>query len=392
MVVSVNRLDRFYVAAATVELLGVSPVASVIGIATEYDRVSGHLPVRFSLSLPDSLPRRTGVIPRWVAEHEEYEGVLSRFLADIDSGDPYGKLCLFKDAAHAAWTTRGSWLIDQLGLSRSSCIGLACFTELLARMTVGVFGRLCELGLALGSGLILLLAVCGSMGSLGASLLCIALRIIEQEQAKLDGDPEVPDDARQDTSRKLRGRRRSWALSASVVQREEVVDECGRPFDSDESAADAIHDHWAKVFAHKELVTRRWGDLARYIQKVPHDLVAEWALSREGMGQLCRSRRHTSPGPDGVPYGCDAACEAVGCHLVHGAFVCMVGGRPPPASFLQSLMVFIPKGTSDADGRCVRRSPGNLRPLSRLDCDSKLVMSAIAEPLNLVAQRTADWR
>ena len=70
----------------------------------------------------------------------------------------------------------------------------------------------------------------------------------------------------------------------------------------------------------------------------------------------------------------------------------MVGGRPPPASFLQFLMCVIPKGTSDADSRCVRRSPGNLRPFSLLDCDSKLVMSAIAEPFNLVAQHIADWR
>ena len=222
---------------------------------------------------------------------------------------------------------------------------------------------------------------------------CIAVlhrSIIEQEQAKLDGDLGVFDDARQDMRWKLRRRRRSWALSASVIQLEEVVDEHGRLFDGDESAANAIHDHWAKVFAHKEPVTRRWGGLARYIQKVPHDLVAEWVLSREGMEQLCRSRRRTSPGPDGVPYGCYAACEAVGCHLVHDAFVCMVGGRPPLASLLQSLMVFIPKGTSDADGHCVRRSPGNLRPLSLLRCGSKFVMFAIAEPLSLVAQRTAD--
>ena len=88
-VVSVSRFDRFDVAAATVELLDMSLVASVIGIATEYDRASDHLPVRRALSLLDSRPRRAGVIPRWVAEHEEYEEVLSQLLADVASDDPY---------------------------------------------------------------------------------------------------------------------------------------------------------------------------------------------------------------------------------------------------------------------------------------------------------------
>ena len=58
------------------------------------------------------------------------------------------------------------------------------------------------------------------------------------------------------------------------------------------------------------------------------------------------------------------------------------GGREASSSFVSPVFDGVyPESTSDADSRCVRRSPGNLRPLSLLGCDSKIVMSAIAEPL-----------
>ena len=120
-------------AAASVELFDMSPVASVIGIATEFGRVSDHLPVRFSWFLPDPRPRRTGVIPRWVAEHEEYEGVLSRFLADIDSDGPYGRLCLFKDAAHAACVILKRQLADRPARTIQGQLHWACLLYRAAR-------------------------------------------------------------------------------------------------------------------------------------------------------------------------------------------------------------------------------------------------------------------
>ena len=163
----------------------------------------------------------------------------------------YERLCLFKDAAHAASVVLKRKLADrpaQLGLSRSSYIGLVCCIGLLARATaagvrkaVGAWPRLGEW--------VDLAPCCVPFVELANCIATLHRSVIEQEQAKLDGDPEVPDDAKLDMSRKLLRRTRSWTLRARVAQLEEVVDEGGRPFDGDGSAASAIHEHWAKVFA-----------------------------------------------------------------------------------------------------------------------------------------------
>ena len=62
-------------------------------------------------------------------------------------------------------------------------------------------------------------------------------------------------------------------MTARVVQLDEVVDDSGHPHESDEAAAEAIRDHWAGIFAHKDPLTHRWDDLAKRIQSVPDDVV-----------------------------------------------------------------------------------------------------------------------
>ena len=176
VVVLVSRLARFYVAAATVELLDMLPVASVIGIATEYDRVSGHLPVRLTLSIPDSRPRRTGVIPRWSLSMRSARRSSPSFLLTLLLTTPtYERLCLFKGAAHAASVVLKRKLADRPARTLQEQLHWACLLYRAARS--GDCSSVRVLGLVLVIGSVLLPAVCSSSRWPAALPPCIALSL-----------------------------------------------------------------------------------------------------------------------------------------------------------------------------------------------------------------------
>ena len=98
-------------------------------------------------------------------------------------------------------------------------------------------------------------------------------------------------------------------------------------------------------------------------------------------------RRHdTAPGPDGVCYSAWKAAGPVGIQVLLGIINDMWTGSPAPASFRQSLMVFLPK--SDA----VALAPEELRPPSLCDVDYKVVMGCINHRLALLLPDFVDDR
>eukprot|EP00972_Heterocapsa_arctica_P056276 8302770-Heterocapsa_arctica.AAC.1 len=60
-------------------------------------------------------------------------------------------------------------------------------------------------------------------------------------------------------------------------------------------------------------------------------------------------RRHTAPGPDGVPTFVYNLCDGIGAAMIYDVYLCILEGRLLPADFLGSLMVFIPKGSLPGD-------------------------------------------
>ena len=72
-------------------------------------------------------------------------------------------------------------------------------------------------------------------------------------------------------------------------------------------------------------------------------------------------------------------------------YIAMLNGSRPSADFLDSKLIFPPKGKEDGDteSQC-RRHPGKTRPLCLSGCDNKGVAALLAVPLSEVADVTVD--
>eukprot|EP00972_Heterocapsa_arctica_P100341 14797903-Heterocapsa_arctica.AAC.1 len=51
-----------------------------------------------------------------------------------------------------------------------------------------------------------------------------------------------------------------------------------------------------------------------------------------------KGRRHTAPGPDGVPTFVYTLCDGIGAAMIYEVYICILAGRPLPSDFLESLM------------------------------------------------------
>jgi len=99
-VMSLGRLDRFYLSAATADLLDAAPRSGVIGLAHDPAQPSDHVPVWLQFS-PGG--RTTPTIPTWIAKRPDFKAEVENAVNTVEMPrDPFEKLKAFKDAMFVA--------------------------------------------------------------------------------------------------------------------------------------------------------------------------------------------------------------------------------------------------------------------------------------------------
>jgi endonuclease/exonuclease/phosphatase family metal-dependent hydrolase len=165
-----------------------------------------------------------------------------------------------------------------------------------------------------------------------------------------------------------------------------LVDEDGNVTSDDCLMATRIREHWKSVFQVTDSSPRHHLALQDLTASVPHanDLSDEPFCEEDVQASL--QRHDSAPGPDGICYSAWKAAGPVGIKIIHDILFGMWHGQPPPASFLHSLMVFLPK----VDSQAVRLD--ELRPLALCDSDYKVVMGCINHRLALHVPDYVDDR
>ena len=220
----------------------------------------------------------------------------------------------------------------------------------------------------------------------------IAEKILESEEA-VECENEIDEYEKLARYRKAQNRSTKWSLKKRRVLLTGILDDDGAPIQNSEEAAKHLHGYWSQAAVSKESKDDWWETLAKYIQKAPKG--TEWKLSLEKFWELVLklSKKITVPGPDGMPYRVFVygGIDGPACQILYGIYENICKGISPPSSFVDALMVFIPKdlpGENLSD--CGARKAESVRPLCLGNCAAKIVTAAVVDPLVKLSESLVD--
>eukprot|EP00959_Pyramimonas_sp_CCMP1952_P156988 3282871-Pyramimonas_sp.AAC.1 len=72
-----------------------------------------------------------------------------------------------------------------------------------------------------------------------------------------------------------------------------------------EASAEALRPQWGEVFCEMQEDRAKWPELLPIVQQVPVGANASWEVDYETFfGDIIQTRKHSMPGPDGIPGHC----------------------------------------------------------------------------------------
>ena len=145
-----------------------------------------------------------------------------------------------------------------------------------------------------------------------------------------------------------------------------------------QDVAAALGQGWAKTFAVAPVIDEHRAKVYLDEYAVPLDFTSCTVPSRESIAHMINKMSHSAPGPDGLPYAAWKAGGIHSAHTIHGLLLRNLAGGRMPASWNDSLTVYLPKGEEAGDTtNSVVRAVNDTRPLALKNSDNKLVCSSI---------------
>ena len=224
-----------------------SPSVDVLGRASSPTAASDHSPIVLTLRVTDSKPRHDPRIPAWVASHPLYEHTLGQVIGLCDASDPYERLLEYKDAAIACLVVFKRRLAKRLAVTdeerlywamvcyragRSGCLDAA---DRAAR----AYPRLAQY-FNTGTGI-------ADPNGLSDHIASLHRAICERQLRGLESEEDMPEDERLARTQNVQRRLSASALTHRRLELHSIVDGEGNAFASDDLAAEALREHWAKV-------------------------------------------------------------------------------------------------------------------------------------------------
>lgn len=185
-------------------------------------------------------------------------------------------------------------------------------------------------------------------------------------------------------------RQRRWLTGVTVAHEPEGPDARTAVATGEHEVAQALADYWSTRFAAPRMDDRLAGAIARtFVPRLP---TQPWPVpTLHDVGAALRLAKPTAVGPDGLAYTAWRFAGTVAWTVLHRLLLRMATtGRAPP-KHNDAVGVFPPKGTEPGDaaaGQGLTRRPGDTRPLSLRNTDSKTVARLINTPLT---QALAKW-
>ena len=163
---------------------------------------------------------------------------------------------------------------------------------------------------------------------------------------------------------------------------EAVRNEEGTPILEKEKALDHLGRHWGCKFQERQINAREADAFTRHFSnKFPSIGWYIWFLE---FSMIIMSAKHSSPGPDGIPYAA-WACDIRAQVILYSAYMMWMTDGYTPVFFNIAYLWLLPKGTPP-DGIF---NPSDTRPLSGANADAKIFAMALAERFNTVVNKWA---
>lgn len=410
-----SRLDRVYVNQHVVEQLD----RQVFAIPLEFNRFSQHRPLSFGrlCRSPDSarpLPLAVEVI-----RDERWPTMVALELQELDrclpaSSCPLVRLRRLKAAMRSA--------ADLLSTSRSASpeteekplltVAMATLrrSERLGREEIPrSLARHPDLKRALPTDI-----SSRPFGDQMAALRELAVSLAKEEaraalqavQSSADSlPPDILSRQRERVMRKIKRLcpGRAAAVLATTNGQGEVVTEPAE-------VAAVLRDHWASTFSHKPInrsALRRWlqedRDNPCGLQQAFAPLVQDpqaWTIRRRDIRRAISLSGDSAAGPDGIPYeawrrlgdmGADFLLDAARVLCGPGATAALQQAFPRDqegiSDFNAAVMVFIPKKSPQEQNGREFHLPGDVRPLSIVNTDNRLIANALRLRIEPLAAR-----
>ena len=418
-----SRLDRVYSNHALFDQLDRVYECVALSATT----LSAHRPIAFSRKIPKKERRDTPIIPNWIATDPDFGRRVALEFGDLLQKDasatcPFRQLVLVKRAMHA--TAQGyrqegvnknvegtddkvGWILgfiraaEKVNLNRMKVCAKACPTILdyvhhddpEARSHPNM-SRLKNLVVNL------------SRQDITDS--------VDELRSLQDGDEQTRTNLKTNILSKLKRLLLGATNTVAAIQRED-----GSITNDAEEMADEIRRHWSKVFSapcvDKQLMTSWLASLPQLqgqiddhasVTRNPDEPLrrrrcarapvpkecSQWRVRRKDVSMALSNAGNTSPGPDGIPFASWRAIKSLGVDILYNvalglehdnAKVKLVDAYRDEASdgshlYNLSTLVCLPKAPSGEDSELgLFFKPCDIRPLSIVNCDNRLVASAM---------------
>ena len=166
-----------------------------------------------------------------------------------------------------------------------------------------------------------------------------------------------------------------------------AVDEDGHTLENEDESGRRPCEYWSKIFEARVEGERHHchETILGYVQKAPDDI--QWVIDQNEFDELMATNKESAPGPDGIPYSLHRCAGGLGSTFLFKVYQHILAGGLVLLQFAASRTVFIPKSSEVDNNGFIVRSPDALRPLTLLNCDCKILTTAICRGLQWYTMR-----
>ena len=181
----------------------------------------------------------------------------------------------------------------------------------------------------------------------------------------------------------------SWATRGRKASLQGARDQTGAVISDPDQAADAFVAHWKEVAEEKRVdkqAARQF--LSQYMRRIPSFRVI---LTFEEFLTIVRGLPDSACGPDGIPYSGWKHASDGAVYVLYRLYCSLFTDEEIAEDFNYSWLILLAKGGHRDDDAVLARAPGDTRPVSLANSDSKICEIALDKPLARAMAPWASW-
>ena len=389
-VVSMSRLDRLYCNVPADKYADFVLIGDVIGNVTKMRNPSDHIPMFCVLSLkPSRHPDLRLPIPKYIVNSPFFEDAVAQAIVDLPCGlSLHAKLHGLKEVFHLVVPA-----VRRLTLSTGSCPSQLRVRTLLALLRAHRADD-CRSVRALTAddpSLQEFLLTCGRVRSEQRLLQAIGNSVDETISEELY-DIELskaPEEHRRRRREAARARGFPWRLQRRRITLSALRSADGALVSDVSEVGSLLHSTWQPVHDSRPVDDEQLDYFLGFVPSVPHQI--KWELSYDDFRDLLCRLSHSSPGPDGVPYGAWMHAGPVASDVVFRLYLSVLhDGGDLPSDFNLFRTAFIPKSEFFEDEAVVSCDADKLRLIACSNTDAKLLALCLNSPMSELCARVVS--